>query len=218
MWSREAGRILTACLEPVKEQRYRSVSQLKEDLEKLLSQPVSSRIVAVYGNEPYIGATHISLGLSACLSKLGIPNLYEECHSSRHIHKLQENQEKKADSFGIFSVFGCMLKPWYGRQIRFLEHHYPVIIQDRGVWKEGQEMGMEEEPAEVYLLVTGGKWWNLLPSSDFLCHYPKNSLLIYNFSDQKIYLKGPKNRKGREMLRAPLFSNPFFQIKKQWNG
>lgn len=214
LWSREAGRILAACLEPVKEQRYQSVSQLKEDLEQLLSQPVSSRIVAVYGNEPCIGTTHICLSLSSCLSKLKIPNLYEECHSSCHIRKLQENQGGKADSFGIFSAFGCMLKPWYGRQVQFLEHHYPVVIQDRGVWKKEQETGAGKEPAEVYLLVTGGKWWNLPPSLDFLCRYPKNSLLIYNFSDQKIYLKSPKKQKGMEILRTPVFSNPFFPDKE----
>ena len=138
MWDRTIGRIVAACLEPEKEDRYLSVRQLMDDLEKLQKQPVSSLIIAVYGNEPGIGTTHISLGLSASLWEMKIANLYEECHPSPHLRRLGKSQGKRADSYGIFRLFGCALKPWYGRQVYFLTHRYPVVVQDRGVWRGGE--------------------------------------------------------------------------------
>ncbi|MDO5415827.1 MAG: serine/threonine-protein kinase [Lachnospiraceae bacterium] len=212
MWSREAGRILTACLEPLQEERYGSVSQLEEDLEQLIERPVSSLIVAVYGSEPGTGATHISLALSACLWRMGIPNLYEECHSSFHMRKLQESRRAGMDDFGIFQAFGCAVKPYYGRQARFLQHHYPVVIQDRGVWDDGREesggsAGDGSTPA-VSLLVAGGKWWNCPPKETFL-EMGENRILIYNFTDRGIQMRRPEGRWRSRCLRAPLFSNPF---------
>lgn len=209
MWSREAGRIIAACLDREKENRYLSVRQLMEDLEKLQKQSVSSQLIAVYGNEPGIGATHISLGLCAWLWSAGIPNLYEEHHPSLHMRSLGQSRKKGADSYGIFKLFGCALKPWYGRQVRFLDHHYPVVIQDRGVWKgaENKEAG-EEEPKAV-LLVVGGKWWNQSPAKDFFSLWPESGLMIYNFSDKRIRLKQPEGAGRGKSFRSPLFANPF---------
>lgn len=209
LWDREAGRILAACLEPEQENRYSSVGQLMEDLERLQKQPVSSQLVAVYGNEPGIGTTHISLGLCASLWDMGIPNLYEECHSSFHMRSLGQSKKKTVDSCGIFTLFGCAIKPWYGRQIRFSDHHYPVVIQDRGVWKgaENQASG-EEEPKAVFLVV-GGKWWNRPPAEDFLSFWRESGLLIYNFSDKRIRLREPEGIRRCQALRAPLFAHPF---------
>lgn len=209
LWDRETGRILAACLEPKQENRYSSVRQLMEDLEKLQEQSVSSQVVAVYGNEPGIGATHISLALCAHLWDKGIPNLYEECHPSLDLRRLRLNKGKTVDSCGIFNLFGCALKPWYGRQARFIDHHYPVVIQDRGVWKgaENQAAGVQE-PKAVFLVV-GGKWWNQPPAEDFLSFWRESGILIYNFSDKKIRLKEPEGIRRGQALRAPLFANPF---------
>lgn len=209
MWSREAGRIIAACLEPEQNSRYASVDRLMEDLEKLQKQPVSSQLVAVYGNEPGVGTTHISLGLCACLWKMGIPNLYEEHHPCTKLQSLQKGRKKAVDAYGIIRFSGCALKPFYGRQVRFLDHHYPVVIQDRGLWKgrENREAG-EDEPDTV-LLVVGGKWWNHPPEKDFLSLWSDRGWLVYNFSDKTIRVKGPDGVGQIRALRAPLFSNPF---------
>lgn len=209
MWSREAGRIVSACLEPEKENRYQSVRQLMGDLEKLQKQPVSSQLIAVYGNEPGIGTTHISLGLCASLWAWNISNLYEEGHPSSHLQKLGQNRGRKTDSCGIFRLFGCAMKPWYGRQVCFSEHHYPVIIEDRGIWPgdKGKRAG-DREP-DAALLVVGGKWWNQPPAEDFLSLWSKSGVVIYNFSDKSIGLTAPGGIRGMKILRSPLFSNPF---------
>lgn len=228
MWSREAGRIAAACLEPVKEDRYGSVSQLKKDLENLLERPVSSLVVAVYGLEPCVGTTHISLALCAYLWKLGLPNLYEECHSSDHIRRLAEIQGLPIDSYGSLQVFGCVLKPCYGRQVQFRKHQYPIVIQDRGVWGKGEGFLWNEVPT-VQLVVAGGKWWNLgiEKMKENGCKiFQDNTVILYNFSDQQIPVKRPEKKgiqkkwfqNGRfqngqirsQLLRVPLFSNPFY--------
>lgn len=209
MWNREAGRVIAACLAPKKEDRYSSVSQLREDLEKLPDTPALSRIVAVYGNEPRIGTTHISLGLCAYLWRQGIPNLYEEAHPCRHLHELQRAGDCRVDSYGIFLRFGCAFKPWYGRQIRFLAHGYPVVIQDRGLWSERKNPVPKASEADVTLLIVGGKWWNRPPSPEFASVCAKSGLMIYNFSDKAIRLSPPKGFPGERVLRAPLFANPF---------
>lgn len=221
MWDRTIGRIVAACLEPEKEDRYLSVRQLMDDLEKLQKQPVSSLIIAVYGNEPGIGTTHISLGLSASLWEMKIANLYEECHPSPHLRRLGKSQGKRADSYGIFRLFGCALKPWYGRQVYFLTHRYPVVVQDRGVWrgeKEIKEMDAGDQKPDVVLLVVGGKWWNASPVQDFLSLWPESGAIIYNFSDKAIGLAEPKGLRGRKILRSPLFANPFKpdKVAREW--
>ena len=192
-----------------------------DDLEKLQKQPVSSLIIAVYGNEPGIGTTHISLGLSASLWEMKIANLYEECHPSPHLRRLGKSQGKRADSYGIFRLFGCALKPWYGRQVYFLTHRYPVVVQDRGVWrgeKEIKEMDAGDQKPDVVLLVVGGKWWNASPVQDFLSLWPESGAIIYNFSDKAIGLAEPKGLRGRKILRSPLFANPFKPDKaaREW--
>ncbi len=224
LWSREAGRILAACLEPVKECRYASVSQLENDLENLKDGAASSLAVAVYGLEPCVGTTHISLALAAFLWEKGIPNLYEECHPSDHIRRLARRQRLQADSFGIFSVFGCAVKPCYGRQARFSQHHYPVTIQDRGVWgkKSHEERGgvCGEQQAEICLLVAGGKWWNRELYGEEAKSLPKRTIILYNFSHQKIRVKMPQGLEGKTVLRVPLFSNPFCLegSSREWLG
>lgn len=227
MWSREAGRIVAACLEPEKEGRYQSISQMREDLENLLERPVSSLVVAVYGLEPCVGTTHISLALGAYLWKQGLPNLYEECHASDHIRRLADRMEVPIDSYGSFRVFGCVLKPWYGRQARFQKHQYPIVIQDRGILGKG-EAALWDEPSSVRLIVTGGKWWNQrvgemtgsIEAESKL--WQEDTMILYNFSDPQIPigrpLKASREASYRQMLRVPLFSNPFYpdHQAKEW--
>ncbi len=209
LWSRRAGQVLAGCLEPVKEARYCCVGQLKKELEDLMEQPLSSLTVAVYGLAPHIGTTHISLALSAYLWRRRIPNLYEECHPSEHIRRLVESQKGEMDLFGIYRAFGCMLKPCYGRQARFLEHHYPVVVKDCGVWQEGADEGQA-----LILLVAGGKWWDRQVPADVaerLGGGSKGKLWIcYNLPGRKVRLTRPAKLERSRMLKVPLFADPFY--------
>lgn len=219
LWSREAGRVLAGCLEPVKEARYGCVGQLKKELAGLMERPLSSLTVAVYGLGPHTGTTHISLALSAYLWGRRIPNLYEECHPSDHIRRLLESQRGEMDLFGIYRAFGCMLKPYYGRQARFLEHHYPVVVKDCGVWKEGTDTGRA-----LILLVAGGKWWDKEVPKDVaetLGGGREGKLWIcYNLPGRKIRLPRPGKLEQSRMLKVPLFADPFYPDRpaREWLG
>lgn len=217
LWSRRAGQVLAGCLEPVKEARYCDASQLKKELEDLREGPLSSLAVAVYGLEPHIGTTHISLALSAYLWEQKIPNLYEEYHPSDHIRRLLESRQAEMDLFGIYRAFGCALKPHYGRQARFPQHHYPVVVKDCGVWREGAESGQE-----ILLLVAGGKWWHQAVPKDLTARLAGDLgdtlWICYNFTGQKVSLTMPEGLGRDRMLKVPLFADPFFPDwqAKEW--
>ncbi len=220
LWSREAGRIIAACLEPRKEERYPSVGQLMEDIKHLLEKPASSLVVTVHGIEPCIGTTHISLALCSYLWSRGIPNLYEECHYSRHIRSLMEALNREVDSFGIFPAFGCMLKPYHGRQIGFQECEYSIRVKDCGILEEASFAASSPEAAGeapwISLIVVGGKWWNHpLPKE---IAGKKGQIILYNFSDQKVAIPGSFRRRGSILLRVPLFGDPFHPDKqaREW--
>jgi serine/threonine protein kinase len=222
LWGREGGRILAACLEPVKEDRYQSVSQLQKDLECLQKGPVSSLTVTVYGLESGTGVTHISLAIGAYLWKKKIPNLYEESHPCRCIRKLADSQDIETDDFGILSVFGCAIKPYYGRQVRFLEHGYSLIIRDCGVWENEarslEESSRNDSGEKVCLLVAGGKWWNQRLTEELIQDLPDKAIILYNFSEPRIRLPVPEGIGRKQMIRVPLFSNPFHPDRraKEW--
>lgn len=213
MWSREAGRIIAACLESKKEERYQSAGQLMEDLSHLIERPSSSLVVAVHGLESCIGATHISLALCSYLWKNGIPSLYEEHHFSNHIRQLMEALQCEVDSFGVFSAFGCRIKPYYGRQIGFKESSYPVRILDCGVLESEsftEKMGeAKKESPNVSILVAGGKWWNRPLSQELKKAMEKDGLILYNFSAPGVRIKRPPGGKDKALLRVPLFGDPF---------
>lgn len=208
MWNREAGRIVSACLAADGKERYSSAEELKTDLENLLKETASSLVVAVYGNEACIGATHLSLALSASLWRRGIANCYEECHPLGNIRRLL-GKNSRMDESGNFWIWGCLVRPYYGRQAAFLPASCQVVIEDRGALERIEEpVSPKEEPAAV-LLIAGGKWWNRPPDEEFIRIYKERILLIYNFSHKRILLPRPRTGQGIPILQMPLFANPF---------
>ncbi len=213
MWSREAGRVLEACLAQNQKERYQTAEQLRTDLEALLEDTVSSLIVAVYGNEPCTGATHISLALSACLWRMGIPNRYEECHPFGKIRRLKGEREK-LDQSGCFSYGSCVIKPYYGKQAVFMDEEYPVVIQDRGAADGFAHSVLPQSSPAAVILTAGGKPWNQVPDREFMKIYEKKLFLIYSFSSPGFPGNRPERLPKGGLFRAPLFSDPFFPDQK----
>ena len=217
MWSREAGRIVAACLDPDGDRRYGSAALLQGDLEALLRDIPSSLVIAVYGNEPCTGATHLSLALCASLWRKGITNRYEECHPFGNIRRLQE-KGSRIDENGCFRAWGCMLKPYYGRQASFLPGAGPGVIQDRGALERADGLYISEEEPAAVILTAGGKWWNRPPDEEFIRIYEKRLILLYDFSPGSIGLSRPRVKLPGRILRMPLFANPFVPDRRaeQW--
>lgn len=161
--SGELGRIIRTCSRDCQRERYQSVLEIRQELERLYartngfqSNQETSLICAFAGTRPGMGTTHLALGFCSWLKSQGLPVLYEERNHSNDIRKMAGFLGKEADSKGIYKVFGIPVKPMYGAAARLETPSYPVIIRDYGSdWKE-QDLGFSEQ---LIFLASGGKWW-----------------------------------------------------------
>ena len=117
---RELGTLVRDCLQ-IREKRPKTALEVKLRLEALMEtepRPVQensdvARIVSIVGSAPNIGVTHLALGLSSCLWRWGISNLYEERNLSGHGIMLAEYAHADPDSSGICQVGSWRLLPHY---------------------------------------------------------------------------------------------------------
>lgn len=159
-----------------RELRIESALEVKKRLEKLFdSEPwifqndsLPSLILSFAGSGPNIGVTHLALGLSACLWKWGIPNLYEECNPSGHAMLIAESAGADPDDSGICRVGSWLIRPEYGPQVRFRRAAgYPVVIRDYGDIKKGsgrlkRNVRVEGSTCrQRMILVCGGKAYEI---------------------------------------------------------
>ena len=115
---RGLGKVVRDCLNS-RDKRPKTAMEVQLRLEALReAEPWSSqensdvsRIVSIVGSAPGIGATHLALGLSSCLWKWGIPNLYEEYNQSGHGILLQNRlmQSRIAVESVMSDHGGCSL-------------------------------------------------------------------------------------------------------------
>lgn len=209
--NRQLGRIIRTCLMPLKQDRYRSVQELKEQLENLSSQNMEwkqktlpSLVIAFVGAAPNTGVTHVSIGLSVYLTHQKIPNLYEEKNDSGHVRNLAEKLKKNFDKSGICNIRGCALKPFYGAQVRLESHHYPVVIQDFG----SDIASALNEKADIYVLVAGRMWWEAEEAKAVSYRFPAGSkwYLFHNLSNYH-WKKKMDFIRGRRDMYVPYFEN-----------
>ncbi|MDE6929453.1 MAG: serine/threonine protein kinase [Lachnospiraceae bacterium] len=189
---REFGTLIRNCLSS-REQRPETALEVEKRLELLLDlepwvfrkDSDTSLILSIAGSGPNVGVTHLALGLSACLWKWGIPNLYEECNPSGHGILLAEQACTEPDNSGVYRVGSWRLLPHYGPQVRLKEPgKYPVHIRDYG--SDCRTAGREYEKASSHqkhlLYVCGGKAYD---SAENNCSAEKlgqeKVTVIYNF-------------------------------------
>ncbi len=209
------GRFLKRCLRETPSERYLSMKEVREELSRLhgqaaVSANTPSLTVAFVGTRPGAGVTHLALGFLAYLTGRGIPCLYEEQNSSGDVRNMARYFKAQADAWGIFSLRGFPLKPWYGPAVRLLPHGYPVTVRDYGTsW---QLVAEAEDLAFVYL-VAGGKWWEQEAAERAgirLQSLTVPTRLIYDHGGRRILSCGFMGMERRNFcFLAPCFPDPF---------
>lgn len=189
---RELGTLIRGCLS-AREKRPETALEVKKRLEFLLDleswvfrkDSDTSLILSIVGSCPNAGVTHMALGLSACLWKWGIPNLYEEHNQSGHGMLLAGQAGAEPDSSGVCRVGSWRLLPHYGPQVRLKgPGRYPVYIRDYG--SDCKTAKREHEKASFHqkhlLCVCGGKVYDSVENSRAAGELGAGRvILIYNF-------------------------------------
>lgn len=189
---RELGALIRDCLGS-RRQRPETALEVKKRLESQLDlepwvfhkNSDTSLILSFVGSCPNVGVTHLALGLSACLWRWGIPNLYEERNQSGHGILLADQACTKPDSSGVCRVGSWRLLPHYGPQVRLKEPgKYPVHIRDYGSDCRAARIEHEKEPShKKYLLhVCGGKAYDNTENSRAAGELGQGKVtVLYNF-------------------------------------
>ncbi|MFR1833276.1 MAG: serine/threonine protein kinase [Lachnospiraceae bacterium] len=214
---RELGTIVRDCLQS-RNKRPGTALEVKLRLETLLhtefvevqeSSDVT-RIVSITGSAPNIGVTHLALGLSSCLWKWGIPNLYEERNQSGHGILLAEHTHAEPDSCGICHVGPWRLLPHYGPQVRLNEaEHFPVYIRDYGTDRRTALRDHEKTDSlhKHLLCVCGGKPYNQAENSRAAGELGGDGLiLVFNFLEAGFMPHCPGKGLEHATVSMPYFS------------
>ena len=208
-------RIIRGCMEKEKEARYQSADELQETLQELQNQlkeqAAESRIVVFAGAAAGIGTTHAALGMSHFLTRNGCPALYQEDYDTSAVRTLAKNMGIKTDRTGVYRI-GCgSIRPYYGEAVKLPYLYFPVIIKDVGVIRPEEKL----PEADFYVLVCGGKWWEIdrTVNAAKILKSRGNVILLFNHMEKKARLKLPKVLSDIHYFFLPFFSNPFREDK-----
>lgn len=176
--------------------RVASALEVKRRLERLIklepwrfqNDSLPSLILSFAGSESNTGSTHLALGLSACLWKWGIPNLYEEHNNSGHSTIMAERAHSLPDSAGICHVGRWAIRPDYGPQVRFeIVPGYPVIIRDYGSIKGNAALSKNAAGRQRFVCVCGGKAYDTRETQKAVYAFREIAQvtgLVYNFPER----------------------------------
>ena len=229
---RELGKVVRSCLGS-RDKRPATALEVKLRLESLSETEAwftqenfdVSRIVSIVGSVSGIGVTHLALGLSSCLWKWGIPNLYEERNQSGHGILLAEQAGAEPDSCGICHAEPWKLLPQYGPQVRLKDAgFFPVYIRDYGT--DCKTAARDHETADFryksLLCVCGGKGYNRLENSRMTKELGiSGPVLIFNFLEQGVFPCCVQEGMEYQMISMPYFPNasePGKEAEKFYRG
>ena len=215
---RELDRVIRGCMAEYKEDRFATAQDVELELVAFLEhnskkQAVESLTITFMGAKAGIGTTHAALGFTNFLTRNGYLTLYQELYDTDTARTLAQNLGAKVDEAGVYH-FGCLnICPYYGKSVRLPYQYYPIIIRDQGVsWKDKPEL----PDADLYVLVCGGKWWELdltIQAVKKLKSSGKQMVLLWNHMSGGFVGKLPKDLHGISCLNLPFFTNPFKKDK-----
>lgn len=213
---KELSLVISACLEPDKECRYQSASELQDQLVQLAGCRTgvfkhlqsSSLTIALTGSKSGVGTTHLAIGLSVYLKNHGFPNLYEEKNQSGAVAGLLKYFGAQADRKGLLRIKNCVMKPYYGKSVKLEDSRYQIVIQDYGTnWERIQDL----PPFDMVILVCTGAWWDmdsLEKAIDGLKAHAE-TVLIFPRNIRKTAVKQPEKIRKFPCFIAPYFPDPF---------
>ena len=182
----------------------------KAGLEVLGERPL---IAAFAAWRPGAGATHLAIGLCACLNHRGIPCLYEERNESGDAWAMAGQLKAEADSYGICTLSGIPVRPRYGQAVRLKPHGFPAVVRDYGTHvREAAQDGA----ADLFVLVYGGRWWDWRPEGLDPRPLAMKKLVLcreaVNAGSGRI--RRPEGTQHWRWYRVPEFSDPFLPDRK----
>ena len=149
--------------------------------------------------------------MSYFLTRNGCPALYQEEYDTDTVRTLAKNMGVKADRNGVYQI-GCgNIRPYYGEAVKLPYLYFPVIIKDVGVIRPEEKL----PEADFYVLVCGGKWWEIdrTVNAAKILKSRGNVILLFNHMEKKARLKLPKVLSDIHYFFLPFFSNPFREDK-----
>lgn len=206
--------VIRRCLRKDGENYYAAALEVGEELRQLQSNTEGfarlqspSLVIALAGARPGAGVTHLAIGLSVYLNRIGYPALYEECNGSNDVRTMAETLNVRSDSYGIYTMFGLPMKPRYGQAVSLRENHYPILVRDYGT--DLGQVPVSAGKSESVWLIQGGKWWDRQSREASAFAEEKNACIFYNHG-----ISGAVRRKADEgkcggCYRVPVFANPF---------
>lgn len=200
--------IVDRCTSHNTKERYNSVSELKADLLRLMSDPQVSGFRPVFvinftGAQSHIGTTHCALMLQSTLMNKGLKCLIREKNSSHDIAGLIRCGRRVYFKSGVYWVDGRYLAVNSNNKINYSQiGTYDVIINDYGCFS--QDKVKEIYNADIVVLVTGARGSEM----NNYCRCIKDlhdtdPVTFINFSNAKLYRAAVKMYEIRDPVRIP---------------
>lgn len=165
--------------------RYPSVSHLKSALLSAQNQPHKQlshliRNIAVLGNRPGAGSSHIAISLVCTLQKQGILSLYQCTNGQNILNDISHANSGVREQDGIFCYGYFRGIPDYGDGIAFSPPFDDCIVRDYG--SQSISLDYLKLTDFIFVVLTGGDWdichaihfckqFVLLPQTVFLCNH-----------------------------------------------
>lgn len=208
--------VIRRCLREDGEERYATARQVRDELMELHSNTERGvrlqsppLIIALVGSRPGVGVTHLAIGLTVHLNRLGYPALYEEWNDSNDVRAMAENLSAPPDSYGIYTVFRQPMKPRYGQAVSLRSSSYPLIVRDYGTDMKAVLSDETAGQLTAVWLVRGGKWWERGVRIPEALSARKDFCVLQNQTVPGMtgYRKGAGEQ--TRCYRTPVFADPF---------
>lgn len=216
--SRYLMHIAKRAMSPDLSERYNSVRSFMEDFAKQMQSQQNSNYqkhllkkIVVAGSQPRIGTTHLSISFTEYLNQKNIVTVYQEKNPS-------ENMRMTIQSGGFTKEGGLYRRgyfygmPVYGEGIEVNAPQNAVSILDYGA----DIKGALREKADLFLLVTGSREWEI-KYADFAYDKVKKAdglVIITNYGNIR-QAKQYARRYAQTVYCFPLDLNPFLMTKEK---
>lgn len=210
--------IAKKAMHPDSKERYASMELFQEALmvhmqsqKKSMNQKHLLKNIVVVGSQPHIGTTHIAISLTDYLNQQNMPAVYQEKNSNQDMRVTIQNGGF-TEECGLYRRRNFLGMPQYKEGVFVDVPKDAINIMDYGTKLEA---ALAEE-ADVFLLVTGSREWELLYTDRAyeIAREKKGLVILANYGNPS-QAKQYARKFGRTVYSFPLDSNPFFMTKEK---
>ena len=213
---KKVGNVIKKCMHHNPEQRYGSMKELSDALQKINLKPVIKKskettnlVISIAGADRRVGVTHLGMSLAKYLEKKGYCCLFAEQTVPGILMSLLEcKKEYLRVQEGVFLYKGIRMLPYYGKTVdpeyeKLSKKRPMVIINDYGLFCD--EISGEYSKSDVCLFVGDGKAWEFKKLIDKVSYLQSEKLVsVVNMADGTSFYRLTKGLKG-SFIRMPYF-------------